>query len=167
MEETPQQYSKRLLDNVADKEPLEVMDSTIAKLQAVSQQLRNGRWNNRLKPDGWTAARILSHLAEGEIVFAYRIRRALNSSGQSIEAYDQNDWVQNANYLHEDPELALTLFQTVRRANIARLKTLNPEQWERFGIHSERGNESIRRMAHLAAGHDINHLKQLESIATL
>jgi hypothetical protein len=167
MNETPEQYSQRLLNNVGDRNPIDVMESTIAKLQAVAQNMRTGRWNKKLSSESWTAAKILSHLAEGEIVFAYRIRRALNSSGEAIEAYDQNDWVQNATYLQEDPELALTLFQTVRKANIARMNTLTPEQWERFGIHSERGNESIRRMAQLAAGHDLNHLKQLESIAKL
>ncbi len=36
--------------------------------------------------------------------------------------------------------------------------------WDNYGIHEERGNESIAHMARLLAGHDLNHLRQIEAI---
>jgi hypothetical protein len=38
------------------------------------------------------------------------------------------------------------------------------DQWKHFGIHSERGEESIERIVRMFAGHDLNHLRQVEAI---
>ena len=75
--------------------------------------------------------------------------------------------MKNSGYLQADPHLALSLFKALRKTNVARLKSLTPEQWTHFGIHSERGKESITQIARLTAGHDINHLRQMEIIAEM
>lgn len=167
MSETPQQYMQRLFNNVGQQDPLEIMESTITRLEALSRVLERKGLKNKPSPEKWTAGEILSHLAEGEMVFSYRIRKALNSTGEPIEAFDPSVWVSNSGYLQSNPDLALSVFQALRKTNIARLKSLTPEQWEHFGIHSERGKESIAQMTRLAAGHDINHLRQMERIAEL
>jgi DinB family protein len=165
MSETAQQYTQRLLNNLGEANPVEVIEATTARLETLSRRLREKGWH-QAPANKWSGAQILAHLAEAEIVVAYRIRRALNDPGKPIEAYDQNEWVRNAGYLESDPELAFSLFQTVRKVNIARLKSLTPEQWERFGMHSERGKESILHMTRLLAGHDINHLQQMEILVS-
>jgi hypothetical protein len=165
--ETPQQYAQRLLNNLGEQNPVEVLESTMTRLDALARVLEKKGLQNKPAPNKWTAAQILSHLAEGEIVFSYRLRKTLNDSGTAIEAYDQEQWVKNSGYLQADPHLALSLFQVLRKSNVARLKSLTPEQWAHFGIHSERGRESITQIARLTAGHDINHLRQMEIIAEL
>ena len=112
----------------------------------------------------WSVAQILAHLAEGEIVIAYRLRLVVGANGTPIQAYDQNKWEQNAGYLRKNAKLALDLFTTLRTNNVAFLKSLTKEQWDNFGMHSERGKESVARMAEMYAGHDVNHLRQIESI---
>jgi hypothetical protein len=52
----------------------------------------------------------------------------------------------------------------LREANLAMLKTLTPEQWKHSGVHSERGVETIEHMARMFAGHDLNHIAQIEQI---
>jgi len=167
MSETPQQYTQRILNNLGTLDPIDALESTISRLEALARALEKKGLQNKPSPDKWTAAQILAHLAEAEIVWAYRIRKALSASGEAIEAYDQNEWVKNSGYLQTDPHLALSLFQMLRKANVSRLKSLTPEQLAHFGIHSERGKESIAQMARLMAGHDINHLQQIEMIAKL
>ena len=44
------------------------------------------------------------------------------------------------------------------------LKTLSPEQWKHYGMHSERGQETIEHIVRMYAGHDLNHLQQIEAI---
>jgi len=44
------------------------------------------------------------------------------------------------------------------------LKSLTPEQWKHCGMHSERGQETIGHIVRMTAGHDINHLRQIEQI---
>jgi hypothetical protein len=160
MNETPQQYATRILGKLNGKDPIEILESSSSRLEALVSQLQNQQTQN----ETWNAVEILTHLAESEIVYGYRMRKALNASGTPIEATDQNVWVKNATYLQKNPQLALTLFQILRKANISFLKSLTPQQMENFGIHSERGKESIAQMARMIAGHDINHLQQLEKL---
>ena len=160
MEETPQQYGARILGILGTTDPIDILESTSSRLEALVSKLQEGQ----NLPGRWNAIEILSHLAESEIVYGYRIRKALNASGTPIEATDQNVWVKNARYLQTNPQLALSLFQAVRKANIAFLKSLTAQQLENFGIHSERGKESIAQMARMIAGHDINHLQQMEKL---
>ena len=161
MKETPQQYSQRILGTLNGMDPIDVLESSSARLETLVTKLKK---SERQSNEKWSAAEILAHLAESEIVYGYRIRKALNASGTAIEATEQNVWVKNARYLQTNPQLALTLFHAVRKANLALLKSLTPEQMENFGIHSERGKESILQMARLIAGHDINHLQQMEKL---
>src|SRR5262245_28954377 len=161
MKETPQQYSERILSLLNDMNPIEVLELTSARLEELVTKLEKYQEPSTKK---WSAAEILAHLAESEIVYGYRIRKALNASGTAIEATDQNVWVKNAGYLQRNPQLALSLFHTVRKANICFLKSLTLQQMENFGIHSERGKESIALMARMIAGHDINHLQQMEKL---
>ena len=167
MDETPQEYSQRLIRTLAGGEPLEILQSTITELEALVQPLTEERLRLPRAPGQWSAAQILSHLAEGEIVFGYRLRMILSSDGAPIQAYDQDIWAKNSGYLQDDPALALNLFRVMRSTNLSWLRSLQPEQWNYAGIHSERGRESIADMARLTAGHDINHLKQLKSISSL
>jgi hypothetical protein len=44
------------------------------------------------------------------------------------------------------------------------LKSLAPEQWKHYGMHSERGQETIEHIVRMFAGHDLNHLQQVERI---
>jgi DinB family protein len=160
MNETPQQYTARILGKLNGMDPIKVLELSSSRLQTLVNKLHQAQNS----PGLWSAAEILAHLAESEIVYGYRIRKALNANGSAIEATDQEVWVKNAGYLQKDAELALSLFQAVRKANIAFLKSLTPQQMENFGIHSERGKESIAQMARMIAGHDINHLQQLEKL---
>lgn len=162
MKETPQQYKTRIENYLGTMNPIEVLKSTTSRLERLVCELQNQEAQS--SHETWSAAEILAHLAESEIVYGYRIRKALNANGSAIEATDQNVWVKNARYLQQEPQLALSLFQTVRKANISFLKSLTAQQLENFGIHSERGKESIAQMARMIAGHDINHLQQMEKL---
>jgi len=52
----------------------------------------------------------------------------------------------------------------VREANLALLKSLTPDQWKHYGQHAERGQESIEHIVRMMAGHDINHVRQIEGM---
>ena len=59
---------------------------------------------------------------------------------------------------------SLELYRVLREANLVLLRSLSAEEWEMFGVHAERGVESIRDIAMYFAGHDINHFQQIEAI---
>ncbi len=67
-------------------------------------------------------------------------------------------------YEKRDPRKSFERFCALRENNLALLKSLTPEQWEHYGMHAERGKETVAHIARMMAGHDINHLSQIERI---
>src|SRR5260370_23977849 len=118
----------------------------------------------RPSPDKWSVAEILAHLADVEIVVGWRMRSILGAPGTPVQAYDQNAWVTAGHYAKRDPRKSIELQRALREANLALLKSLTPDQWKHYGQHAERGQESIEHMVRMVAGHDLNHIQQIERI---
>ena len=95
-------------------------------------------------------------LEPGEAANAYKATkpgRSIRTSGRALESTPVP--IQKA---------SVEMFRTLRQANLAFLRSLTPAEWNLYGIHDERGAESIRDIAMYYAGHDLNHFKQIEAI---
>ena len=165
MQETPRQYTKRILGYLGRQNPLRVQQSTLGKIERLIRPLSRQQLRKRPAPGKWSIAEILAHLSETELVGGYRMRMILGSNGTPIQAFDQNVWARNSNYAAQDPEKSLRMFRVLRESNLALLKSLPRKKWSHYGIHAERGKETIARVVQMFAGHDINHLQQIENIA--
>ena len=164
MNEAPQQYTQRILGYVEGSEPLVVQAATAKKLDRLIKGVSTARLRKRPAPEKWSVSEIIAHLADAEIVIGYRIRLILGSPGVAIIGYDQDSWAASGHYDKRDARKSVEQFRVLREANLALLKSLTPEQWQHYGMHSERGQESIEKTARMCAGHDINHLQQIEKI---
>ena len=164
MQETPQEYTQRMLGQSDGKNPLKVQAATAAKLGRLIRRASAAKLRKRPAPAKWSAGEILAHLADCEIVTGWRMRQILGAPGTAIQAFDQNVWAISGHYEKRDPRKSLVLFRVLREANLALLKSLRPEQWKHHGVHAERGEESIEHIVQMNAGHDINHTKQVERI---
>jgi len=164
MSETVQQYTQRIMANALGQDPVKVQSTTPKKLARLIKGIPTGKLRKRPAPEKWSVAEILAHLADVEIVIGWRMRSILGAPGTPVQAYDQNAWVIAGHYEKRDPRKSIELQRTVREANLALLKSLSPEQWKHFGQHAERGQESIEHIVRMVAGHDINHIRQIEFI---
>jgi DinB family protein len=164
MKETAQQYIQRITGYVEGKQPLAEQAATAKKLERLIKGVPTARLRKRPAPDKWSVSEIVAHLADTEIVGGFRIRLILGAPGTPIAAFDQDSWVTSGHYAKRDPRKSVEQFRVVREANLALLKSLSPEQWKHYGMHSERGQETIEHIVRMFAGHDINHLQQIERI---
>ncbi len=164
MKETAEQYISRILGNVGDQQPLNVQAKTPDRLAKLVKGVPKGKLTKRPAPEKWSVSEILAHLADTEIVGGWRVRLILGSDGAPVQGFDQDAWVGALHYSRRDPREAMETFRALRQANLALLKRLTPEQWENHGIHSERGKETIRHITKMFAGHDLNHIRQIEAI---
>jgi len=164
MQESAQEYKRRIFGYLGDSDPLKIQSATTKKLGRLISRAAASKMRKQPAPGKWSVAEILAHMADVEIVVGYRIRTILGAPGTPIQAFDQDQWAQAMRYGKSDPRKALERFTAFRKANLDLLKTLLPAQWEYHGMHAERGEESIETIARLAAGHDINHLRQIENI---
>jgi uncharacterized damage-inducible protein DinB len=164
MQETAQQYTQRLLSYVNGKQPLSVQRATPKKLAALAKRMDKKKITRRPEPEKWSVAEILAHLADAELVIGWRLRSVLGASGNPIQAYDQDLWANTFKYARRDPKASLETFRVLRESNLALLKTVPKNLWENYGMHQERGKETVAHIVHMVAGHDLNHLGQLEQI---
>jgi hypothetical protein len=164
MKETPQQYTQRVLGYTEGKQPLAVQAATAKKLERFIKGVPTAKLRKRSAPDKWSVSEIVAHLADAEIVGGFRMRLILGAPGTPIAAFDQDSWVTSGHYEKRDPRKSVEQFRAVREANLALLKSLTPEQWKHYGMHSERGQETIEHIVRMFAGHDLNHLQQIERI---
>jgi hypothetical protein len=164
MKKIPQQYTERILGYVEGKQPLVVQAATAKKLNRLIKSVSTAKLRGRPAPDRWSVNEILAHLADSEIIIGFRLRLILGAPGSPIAAVDQDSAVTSGHYEKRDPRKSVEQFRVVREANLALLESLTPEQWKQYGIHSERGQETIEHIVRLYAGHDVNHLQQVEKI---
>ena len=164
MSETAQQYTQRILANAQGQDPIKVQSATAKKLDRLIKGVPNAKLRKRPAPDKWSVAEILAHLADVELVIGWRMRSILGAPGTPVQAYDQNAWVTTGHYDKRDPRKSVELHRVVREANLALLKSLSPDQWKQYGQHAERGQESVEHIVRMVAGHDVNHIQQIERI---
>src|SRR3954470_7878964 len=124
MPETFAEYTARLLALAEGAEPLEVLAATAARIgQAIAARgAADLQWSP--DPGRWSIAQIVSHLADSEIVLAYRLRMILSAPGTAIQAYDQDRWSEGQQAAASDPFESLSLLAAVRTANLRLLRRL-------------------------------------------
>jgi len=164
MQETAQQYIGRILGHVDGQDAMKVQRATAAKLKKLTRGPTPKQLRWRPEPGKWSIAEIVAHLADVEIVASWRLRSIIGSDGITIQPFDQDVWASVFQYGKRDPKQSVELFRVLRENNLAMLKSLPPEAWDRHGMHLERGRETIAHLTRMFAGHDLNHISQIERI---
>ena len=157
-------YMKKIDGYRAGRAPIPLMKAAPAKFERAVRGL-NGRQLRKKPARGkWSIADILGHLVDTEIVYGYRYRMALAQPGMPIQAYEQAIWATTLRYRTRDTKRLLQQVKLLRQVNLDLVTGVPRGWWKRYGNHSERGRESVRRTLELIAGHDLNHLDQILAI---
>jgi hypothetical protein len=152
------------------QDPIEVLQTTWVRIAKLSDRLPEDQFALRPVtsppvPGSWNAREIVSHLADCELVFAFRLRQTLAEDSPTIQPFDQDRWA--AHYGNTDFDNALRLFSALRDWNLLLLDEATPADLERPLTHPERGTMTFRTILETMAGHDLTHLQPLERLATL
>ena len=162
--ETPAQYVQRILSNIEGKDPLQVLGATARRLRAIVRDTPPDILRRRASSDRWSPVEIIAHLADVEIVASWRFRSILAHDGVPLQSFEQDEWATNLRYEATDPAESVELFEAARTGNLRLLRRVDPKRLENHGMHAERGRETAAHLIRLYAGHDLNHLKQLEPL---
>jgi hypothetical protein len=151
---------------VEGQDAIKVQRGTAPKLKKLVQGLTPKQLKWRPEPGKWSIAEIVAHLADVEIVASWRMRSVIGANGTAIQPFDQDAWASVFQYGKRDAKQSLEVFRVLRENNLAMLRALAPETWDNYGMHAERGKESISHLARMFAGHDANHVLQVERIVS-
>jgi hypothetical protein len=149
------------------EEPVPVLKTTAARIRTLTANLTDAQINAPPAPRKWSICNIAAHLADCEIVFSFRLRQTLapelNQPHTIIQPFDQDAWAKRYHAYQFEP--ALALFQAARNWNLLFLNTISHDDRHRPTTHPERGTMTFWTIVETMAGHDINHLQQIERLA--
>jgi hypothetical protein len=120
-----------------------------------------GALSRKPAADEWSAATIISHMADAELVYAVRIRTALTQPGGLLPRYDEKAWADRFGPFDEDPHRALARFRGVRENTLVILDSVTDDEWARKGFHEEVGEITVAGLVDRMAAHDAAHLDQI------
>lgn len=157
-------YRDSILALVAGEDPLVLLPRLPGEIREVMAGLEPVRLQRPEAPGKWSIAGVLQHLADSEVVHGWRLRLVLGQDRPPLAGYDQDSWAARLHYDDVDVALALSVLEANRAAHLRLYQGLTPADWQRVGLHAERGEESVAVIARLYAGHDRVHLKQMRRI---
>jgi DinB superfamily len=148
---------------LGDQDAIRVLSATAPRLRELAASLGDSRIEEPIAPGKWSPRQIFIHLADCELAFGFRYRQTLAEDNHTVQPFDQDKWAKP--YAAYDAQQALDTFTALRNWNLTLIRTLTAEQMSKAVMHPERGQETFRVLIEISAGHDINHLRQLEAVA--
>jgi hypothetical protein len=141
----------------------EILASTPSKLDSLAEAIGPDRLAVAPAPGKWTPAEILSHLADCEIAFGFRLRQTLAEDNHTVQPFDQEKWA--ATYPSITADQALAAFAAMREWNLILIRNAPQGSAKRPVTHPERGTMTFATIIETMAGHDLNHIQQLQKLA--
>jgi len=157
-------YTAAILDLLGTRDPMSVLPHTPDAVRTVIERLSDTELSQREAPNKWSIRHVVRHLADGDLVWGWRLRLVLAQDRPTLTGYDQDLWADRLGYGHADIGQSIDDFTILRRSNMRLIDAASAADLERVGVHSERGEESVTHMIRMYAGHDLLHLAQIERI---
>lgn len=115
-------------------------------------------------PGKWSAAEIVQHLADSEMISAIRLRRLLVEDNPAIQAYPEAVYAERFFYNERDIAPALEAFRAARATTVQLLERMTEEDWQRKGTHSESGAYGTEIWLKSYAAHAHDHAGQIRRL---
>lgn len=158
----PQGYIRRQVGLVGDRHPLEVLAQTPEAIDRLIKGRDAAVLQRRPFEGKWTPGEIIGHLIDVEWTYGFRARMILAHDRPVLLGMDQDLWVAAQRYRARSAADLAKSFRALRDVNLDFWRALTEPELDRCGQHAERGEESLRHIRVLLAGHDLWHLDQLK-----
>ena len=147
-----------------DARPIEtILAATPHTLAELAEAIGTDRLDVAPAPGKWTPAEILCHLADCEIAFGFRLRQTLAQDHHIMQPFDQDKWA--ATYSGVTAQQALFAFAAMREWNLILIRNAPAGAAIKPVSHPERGTMTFATIIETMAGHDNNHILQLQKLA--
>ncbi len=116
-------------------------------------------------PDKWCILEILAHLADMEILYAYRMRQMIADKTPVLAVIDQDDWARNLGYMEESPAELIALYGLNRYHTLQLLRRLKLEDLKKSAYHPElKKDVTLEKYVEMMSSHGAKHLQQIERL---
>jgi exoribonuclease II len=153
-------YYNTYVSLIEGENVLEQLDAQPPEIRAIFDNMPDSRGNHSYAEGKWTIKELLSHLIDGERIFAYRVLRISRGDETPIEGFEQDGYIENSNANNRSFSDLLDEFEFQRRANMNMLRNLSDDAARRIGTASEK-TISVRALVYIMAGHVRHHINIL------
>ena len=150
-------YYSRYIDLVPDGDILTTLTHQIGVTLAELRKITDQKSLRRYDLGKWSVREVVGHMIDAERIFAYRALRFARADMTKLPGFEENDYVDAANFDERPWDDLLDELYAVRRSNLAFFRGLSEEAWTRAGIASD-NPMSVRALAYVIAGHERHHL---------
>ncbi len=113
---------------------------------------------------GWTVTEVVGHLLDFDGIFRSRVEMMRDETTPELPYYDHEALAVEHRYNEQDLKPLLQALTTSRNKTIAVFEALSDAQWQRDGIHPERGPFDMDDALVQVGTHDVTHIEQITRI---
>ena len=149
-------YSSRVPDGA-------ILDTLAAQIEETAGMLiaaGEERGDHRYAPDKWTVKEVVAHLADTEVVFAYRALCFARGDATPLPGFEQDDWVPRAGCGQRSLAEMVGLMRRARELSLALFGTFPEEAWARRGVANDEAIV-VSAFPWVIAGHELHHRRVL------
>lgn len=155
---TPNPYERDL----EGRDPFEALTHTAGRIRDAVASWTAADFERSYAPGKWSIRKVIVHLAQTELALGTRMRFALAEPDYVAQPFSQDAWLPLDEGL--DAAAALEAYTVLRRMNLSLLRALPAGHLDREFSHPEYGMLTIRWVVGQMAGHDLHHVRQIESL---
>ena len=155
------EYYNTYVSLVPGDDVMPILDEQPNELRALLASVPEETGTYAYELGKWTIKELLSHLIDGERIFAYRILRISRGDETPIEGFEQDGYIENSNANSRPFADLLNEFDFQRRSNMLMLRNISDENSRLMGTASDKP-VSVRALAYISAGHVTHHVHILK-----
>jgi uncharacterized damage-inducible protein DinB len=113
-------------------------------------------------PGMWSTLEVVCHLVDFEPIYADRMKRVIATDNPALLGADPDLFAAKLVYHDRDLEEELAILESTRSQMARILRTLNPQDFQRIGTHSEYGQRTLEKLLETITNHVPHHVKFIE-----
>ncbi len=155
-------YYTAYVSRVPDGDVLALLEAQQAELARLLYGLTEEQAASTFAAGEWTIKEVIGHLNDAERLFSYRAICFARGERAALPSFDQDDYVQAANFNDSSLAYLMEEWALLRRANLLAFRQITPEASQRRGVASGIG-VSVRALVYILAGHldyDLEDLRE-------
>ena len=153
-------YYENYISLVENENILDCLSTQISELRSILNALPEEKGAHSYETGKWTVKELLSHIIDGERMFAYRVLRISRGDTTPIEGFEQDGYIENSHASERTFAEMLEEFELLRRANLILFNNLHEADWARSGTANEK-EITVRALVFIMGGHVRHHLNIL------
>jgi hypothetical protein len=145
---------------VPESDVLAVLEAQLADVPRAATAFAGERESFRYAPGKWSVRQLFGHLTDSERIFGYRMLRIARRDSTPLPGYDENEFVDHADFERVPLERLVEEWTLLRLSNLALARRFDDATLRQLG--NANGNPiSVRALLTILAGHPRHHLKVL------